>query len=995
MLLADEAEKGKSATLHLVTQSFISFQNPGDSPKSRYSWESLLNPGIIANPWIPPKRGTSRVPVLANDSFAPCFGRTFERPEMLPSITQPPKSRRAYSRHPTQPGRSRVYESRRRRSTSAGPSVDDERPPLLRRADRRRSSVRSGRSSSLSRNSAFASVEQLREYMAITLPRSYLKNTPAPLPRVPRSATKPTRRTSQKSGGDPFDRRNVAQRKTRSRSQKSRGRGLRPPSAPLNRSRSMGLNKRGTRPTARSARRESGDRSSRTRGEAAYPRVATLGTTGASRTAPTFDRKASFEDQEGPQIRLARFLRDEEESERLRKVRAREVAAKRASRVKAALEAADSSAPPLAPEMRNEDVGIWASAVLDWDAEKPSGVVDKWAVQLARNRRPKTVKAVAKAFSESKWQGADLVRGVVRWICHWVRAEVTDGPIGAFGRSNAAVLSNKLIAKRGADSFGFAAILVAVLDELEVPCAFVRGYARHPKHKARTGLREPNHAWNIVKLPDSPTWMLVDVAMCSGSWQDGDNLFHESYLFMHPQQFAVQHFPVDIEGWEPFFDERPRAGALQMLTPEVSRGEFWAGNTPSIEFFEFPIFIAGPDRASRAANKSKIAFDIACNIPVEFDVRMLPADSDETDYTDCASINATRAILQRGERGMTIFEFGAVFPTKGVFKIEILCRNVESPTYKFHSLVKFDVAVGAGVFDNHKERTLAVGRVRPSFIMETEVREVLRNSTIIAPSGGYHFVRDPFRCDVYAPREVSRVAFCSNVYWRFLERREPRARSSPGARVRFVGKVVMDKSRTFDMFFEIKGRFVRAASFRGHSLKGVDRPPVDVMKSSSVQLQTLLADIKDSRRQQLALEAGTKQDGYLDMDLYGRCLAAELQVEKVIKETRRLVVDMRSLRKWQLGAVCFRGWHNKSSPLAHAVQVTLRSAKFEKRIENDTVHTFWRIEFVMPKDTKTGDRFSMQFNIRPNASKMARYAMTYYYRCVEEGPPKMEDFFIR
>ena len=61
--------------------------------------------------------------------------------------------------------------------------------------------------------------------------------------------------------------------------------------------------------------------------------------------------------------------------------------------------------------------------------------------------------------------------------------------------------------------------------------------------------REPNHAWNAVKIQER--WHLVDVTWDAGHIEG--KIYHKqygtAYLFADPRQFLYTHFPTDAK-WQ-------------------------------------------------------------------------------------------------------------------------------------------------------------------------------------------------------------------------------------------------------------------------------------------------------------------------------------------------------------------------------------------------------------------------------------------------------------
>jgi len=646
----------------------------------------------------------------------------------------------------------------------------------------------------------------------------------------------------------------------------------------------------------------------------------------------------------------------------------------------------------LVPETYCDNCGLLAAAVLDWKTKhKTKPKKDEFAIKVAKDKVRLTPAKIMEEL-KAELEGLDLIRGAARWICHFIQGVPSDNAVPKRERFDWKKIQQEattILTARKAGSYEFAVLFAAMMEAVEIPCMIVRGVARHSAHKTEKHVSAANHCWNIVRLPGVWTWRFVDVAMCSGSWSDGTMLhFSDAFFLSHPQQFIWHHFPIDCWCAKEFELQIGDMSRLQLLVPQIDRKSFWSWPLVSTSLVEGGVFVHPKDFTGvRSQEKSTMLVELACTYPAEFEARMTNISKNHV-FNECITVRHASAALERTETGVGMFKLRAAFPEAGTYQIELLSRLVSSNTYKKHELYKFTVVTSSGVFNHYDDPNLLIGYVRNAEILQEQIRNIVRNTLVVHPEDAFHFVRNPYNIALLTPPEVTRVAYVSNVFWCFLDYQEK------GGKRKYSSKVLIDRRGSFAAYFEVDGRFVRAVEFRGitKSLKEVE--DVKALKSSYRSGKGFLWDIKDVEKQKKVHKAITKRDGDLDMDQYGRCIGAELQIKRITKESFTTIFDLRSKKGWMLQAVCFSGWHSKSVPLpAHFISVDLL-----KRVRTPgdmssprSQHYHWQVTLKIPPEKGDGSRFSIQFNLSLNDSAMFRYAMTYYHT-VKVGPPSIESF---
>ena len=161
----------------------------------------------------------------------------------------------------------------------------------------------------------------------------------------------------------------------------------------------------------------------------------------------------------------------------------------------------------------------------------------------------------------------EKTRAIFSWIAQHISYDYKPGKFqGKNGKSSFAGIANpdvdtasalkplnELVAgdvlmKKAAYCYGYSRLFKCLCDYAGIPCEVINGYARGDFNKIGNNFRT-NHSWNAVKLDSS--WSLVDVTWASGYFTYSSNEFikhfDDQYFLTTPDQFALDHFPDDLE----------------------------------------------------------------------------------------------------------------------------------------------------------------------------------------------------------------------------------------------------------------------------------------------------------------------------------------------------------------------------------------------------------------------------------------------------------------
>ncbi|WP_299520202.1 transglutaminase domain-containing protein [Winogradskyella sp.] len=111
-------------------------------------------------------------------------------------------------------------------------------------------------------------------------------------------------------------------------------------------------------------------------------------------------------------------------------------------------------------------------------------------------------------------------------------------------------LFKKLLKKKQTICTGYAYLVKALADLVNIECEIVHGYGRVSTTNIET-LNLPNHSWNAVKL--NGKWYLCDPTWASGipnpKTKNFVFLYNDGFFLANPKLFAVNHFPIDNRWW--------------------------------------------------------------------------------------------------------------------------------------------------------------------------------------------------------------------------------------------------------------------------------------------------------------------------------------------------------------------------------------------------------------------------------------------------------------
>jgi transglutaminase/protease-like cytokinesis protein 3 len=151
---------------------------------------------------------------------------------------------------------------------------------------------------------------------------------------------------------------------------------------------------------------------------------------------------------------------------------------------------------------------------------------------------------------------------------------------------------------------GYSQLLKYVLEQLEVKCEVIDGYAKTEVKEIGKIKNEENHAWNAVYLNEK--WQLIDATWSTGNEENNPGYFNfnDAYFLIRPEYLIWSHFPDDKK-W-------------QLIKKPIS----------NLAFFYSPIFHSGFYNSGLELTKMKGIIKSNRTIQLSFD----SIDTDKTYY---------------------------------------------------------------------------------------------------------------------------------------------------------------------------------------------------------------------------------------------------------------------------------------------------------------------------------------------------------------------------
>lgn len=134
--------------------------------------------------------------------------------------------------------------------------------------------------------------------------------------------------------------------------------------------------------------------------------------------------------------------------------------------------------------------------------------------------------------------------------------------------------AEKSLSSNKAICAGYSLVLKHTLDELNIKCEVINGYAKTDISDVGWKTNETNHAWNAVYLNDK--WQLIDATWSTGNEEGKPSYFNfdDSFFLIKPRDLIWSHFPKDKK-WQLL--DKPVSTSAFFYAPIIHTGYYNSG----------------------------------------------------------------------------------------------------------------------------------------------------------------------------------------------------------------------------------------------------------------------------------------------------------------------------------------------------------------------------------------------------------------------------------
>ncbi|MBI4311936.1 MAG: hypothetical protein HY681_09150, partial [Chloroflexi bacterium] len=300
---------------------------------------------------------------------------------------------------------------------------------------------------------------------------------------------------------------------------------------------------------------------------------------------------------------------------------------------------------------------------LDVDRERLA-VIDQHAL-AAPDAAEQSIKALATYLVTPAQSDVEKTRAIYRWITENIAYDFPAYLSGDYGDQRAEVV----LKRRTAVCAGYAELFKALGAYVGLQVEIVEGWSKGYDYVNTRVDKEPNHAWNAVRL--NGAWYLVEPTWGAGSITEKKQFepkFEDYYFLTPPQQLIATHFPVDAR-W-------------QLLSTPLTREEFLTAPRVWPRFFDSGLGLVSHKRAVIQANS-----EVAVTLSAPQDTLVLTSlHKGDTEVSDIMTF------VQREGAGYGI---KAAFPEAGQYRLTVYSKKAAEEG-NYVSTLEYTVDVAEG-----------------------------------------------------------------------------------------------------------------------------------------------------------------------------------------------------------------------------------------------------------------------------------------------------------
>lgn len=166
----------------------------------------------------------------------------------------------------------------------------------------------------------------------------------------------------------------------------------------------------------------------------------------------------------------------------------------------------------------------------------------------APSRKTKSIESLSKYFKKGAKSQKELAELIYFWISNNIAYDVES----YINNLDIDVSAENTFLTRKTVCSGYANLFLEFCYRVNLDCEVIDGFAKGYGFNGEK-VQKPNHAWNAVKINNK--WELIDVTWGAGYVDNEEGilsfrkLFCSRYLFDKPDDFILEHFPVDSK-WQ-------------------------------------------------------------------------------------------------------------------------------------------------------------------------------------------------------------------------------------------------------------------------------------------------------------------------------------------------------------------------------------------------------------------------------------------------------------
>jgi hypothetical protein len=301
---------------------------------------------------------------------------------------------------------------------------------------------------------------------------------------------------------------------------------------------------------------------------------------------------------------------------------------------------------------------LWALLLLNISAKAQTTVTDNPFEKIDAHARAcprheaRTVESLATYLGQGTSNDLEKARAIFVWLTRFISYDAA----GLNGNLGLQYTAKEVLRDRSAICEGFSNLYLELGKAMHLDIRKVVGYSKGISYTPGKRFKEPNHAWNTIKIDGK--WHLFDATWGEGSSNDTNGALSSKKEF--------ESFWFDVDPYAAIFSHMPEDTAFAFVQPAINLAKF--ENMPDInhEYFKMGFDAADTYRSISQNNNLKFPETYAYSGAVKFVTapKYAQLKVGETYQFECKTPGAVKMAVLDARDQWTFFE-----PENGVFKL--------------------------------------------------------------------------------------------------------------------------------------------------------------------------------------------------------------------------------------------------------------------------------------------------------------------------------------